>query len=205
MKKNNKIAIFIDEENVWSSYKSIGKFFKYSAFKRFFEKKFSGNVYKIFFYKAYPKNDTRSYDLNSQHKFMTYLKKGLGFYIKKKELKIIFLTDNKGNFVYDKETGKQKTFEKGNFDVEITIDAMRYINEYDMAIFFSGDSDFLPLIKFLRHSGKKVFIFSTKNSISTELRTGANGYFDIKEFPEIHGNNLQHRNKNQPDHNEQAA
>lgn len=87
--------------------------------------------------------------------------------------------------------------EKGNMDVEITIDALHHLKRYDTALFFTGDSDFLPLITYLRRGGKKVFVFSSRNNVSQELRTGADGYFDVLEIAEnIWGKNLKHREQN---------
>ena len=48
---------------------------------------------------------------------------------------------------------------KCNFDVEITIDAIRLIDYYDTFALFSGDSDFSMLLKFLRRKGKKIILF----------------------------------------------
>jgi len=42
---------------------------------------------QVFYYTAYPAEGTRSYSLDGKHKFFTFLKKGLGFVVRKKELK----------------------------------------------------------------------------------------------------------------------
>ena len=78
-------------------------------------------------------------------------------------------------------------------DVEITIDALHHIKKYNTAVFFTGDSDFLALITYLRNHGKKVFIFSSKNNVSQELRTGSDGYMDILLIEDIWGRELKHR------------
>jgi uncharacterized LabA/DUF88 family protein len=79
-------------------------------------------------------------------------------------------------------------------DVEMTIDVMFHINKYDSAVFFTGDSDFLALVTHLRTNGKKAYIISTKNNISEELRTGADGYTDLLLIKEnIWGKELSHR------------
>ena len=91
-------------------------------------------------------------------------------------------------------TGEQESIEeKGNMDVEITIDALHHLEKYDIAIFFTGDSDFLALVTYLRNHGKKVFVFSSRNNISQELRTGTDGYIDILNIDEIWGEDLRHR------------
>ena len=41
--------------------------------------------------------------------------------------------------------------------------------------------------------GKKVYIFSSKGSISEELKTGGDKYFDLRNIDEIWGKDLQHR------------
>lgn len=64
-------------------------------------------------------------------------------------------------------------------DVEMTIDALHFKVEYQTAVFFTGDSDFLALVTYLRKGGKKVHIFSSRNNISRELKTGGDGYTDV--------------------------
>lgn len=193
--ESQKIAIFIDSGNLWSSYKELGKLVNFNRLSGFISKKFGASVSKVFYYVAHPKEGTRpKLDIDKLHKFLTFLKKGLGFEVVKKELKTIYLRDNDGNILYD-ASGKAESREKGNFDVEITIDALRNLLAYDTAIFFTGDSDFLPLINYLRHSQKKVYIFSTKGCVSSELKTGADGYYDLVDCKEIHGGNLVSKDK----------
>jgi len=47
---------------------------------------------------------------------------------------------------------------KCNFDVEITIDAVRLMNKYDTIIFFSSDADFVCLLQYLKEGGKKIVL-----------------------------------------------
>lgn len=193
-KKRKRIAVFIDAGNLWSSYKEMGRVLDFNKFEKFFTDKFEGEIFKIFYYVAFPGDGTRPKDeIDNQHKFFTYLKKGLGIKVVKKPLKTIFLRDSDGELIYDQDTGEPKSIEKGNFDVEIAIDAIRYHSAYDIAIFFTGDSDFLPLITYLKTIGKKdkkVYVFSTDGSVAKELRTGTDGYYDIEEYPDIHGDDL---------------
>jgi len=79
-------------------------------------------------------------------------------------------------------------------DVEIVIDAMHYLNKYNIAALFTGDSDFLALVTYLRLHNRKVYVFSSRNNISKELRTGADAYFDILKINEdIWGEDLKYR------------
>jgi len=48
----------------------------------------------------------------------------------------------------------------------------------------------------LRTRGKKVYIFSSKNNVSEELRTGGDGYFDVLNITnDIWGRELKRRPK----------
>jgi len=190
--QSHKIAVFVDSGNLWSSYKELGKLLDFNKLDHFISQKFDAPIFKVFYYVAYPKEGTRDkIVIDNLHKFLTYLTKGLGFKVVKKELKTIFLRDSDGHIITDK-SGKPKSHEKGNFDVEITMDVLIHSIAYDIAVFFTGDSDFLPLISYLRNSkeSKRVYIFSTKGCVSNELKTGADGYFDLCDCSEIHGNNL---------------
>jgi uncharacterized LabA/DUF88 family protein len=182
-KKGNVIYVFIDASNVWNVVKSKRKFIEYSHLKNYFKEKFDANEVEVFYYDAYPKKGTRDYDLDGKHKFYTYLKKGLGFVVRKKELKRISVISEIGESI----------IEKGNMDVEITIDALHHVDKYNIAVLFSGDSDFLALVSYLRNRGKKVYIFSSQGSISEELKTGGDGYFDLRKIDETWGKNLHHR------------
>lgn len=183
-KVNNTVYVFIDASNLWQAQKAKGRFLDYQKITNYIKNKYFGSSIKVFYYTAYPANGTRNYDLKSKHKFFIYLKKGLGFEVKKKELKRISVTDEFGESIK----------EKGNMDVEMTIDAIHFSDKYDIAVLFTGDSDFLALVNYLRNKTKKVYICSSENNVSQELRTGADGYVDILKIEEdIWGRELKRR------------
>ena len=62
---------------------------------------------------------------------------------------------------------------KCNFDVEISVDAIRLLDKYDTLALFSGDSDFVSLIRFLKKKGKKVILFKA-GFITSDLREVSN-------------------------------
>ena len=41
-------------------------------------------------------------------------------------------------------------------DVEIVVDAMHNIDNYEIVVFFTGDSDFLALINYLKNHNKQL-------------------------------------------------
>lgn len=168
---NRKVSVFIDASNLWQAMKAKGFTLDMAKLFEYLKERYKTTELEVYYYTAYPADDTRDYNLDSLHKFHTYLKKALGVNVRKKALKQIKL---------DKVNDKGYAFEeKGNMDVELAIDAVHYLKTYDTAVMFSGDSDFLGLVKFLRARGKKIYVFSTRNNISSEMRTGADGYIDI--------------------------
>ena len=150
--------------------KTKGQLLDFDKLLAYLQERYKASELKVFYYDAYPAEGTRSYDTTGKHRFYTRLKKKLGIIVRKKELKRIVAEDSRFEDGF---------IEKGNMDVELTIDAVHFVQNYDTAILFTGDSDFLGLVKFIKARGKKVYIFSSRNNISSELLTGGDGYVDL--------------------------
>jgi uncharacterized LabA/DUF88 family protein len=165
----NSVYVFIDASNLWQAQKAARKLFDYAKLVRYLRRRFVANELVVYYYTAYPAEGTREYSLDGKHKFFTFLEKGLGMVVRKKELKQIRVSAPTG----------VRIEEKGNMDVELTIDAVDLVNNYNVAILFTGDSDFLPLVEYIRGKGKRAYVFSSRNNVSSELRTGADGYYDV--------------------------
>ncbi|NTV05643.1 MAG: NYN domain-containing protein [Chlorobiaceae bacterium] len=69
--------------------------------------------------------------------------------------------------IVNKETGV--IVMKGNLDVELVVDALSDADQYDTFILFSGDSDFLPLLRALKEKGKELMVYSTQGLSAREL------------------------------------
>lgn len=184
MTKEVRLSVFIDASNLWQAQKTKGCLFDYQKLIGFIKDEYNATSIAVFYYTAYPATGTRTYNLDGRHKFYLFLQKGLGFIVRKKPLKQIPVHTSAGDAVE----------EKGNMDVEMAIDAVNTVNKYDIAVLFTGDSDFLALVRFIRTRNKKVYIFSSRNNISSELRTGADGYTDVLKIEaDIWGRQLKHR------------
>jgi uncharacterized LabA/DUF88 family protein len=186
IKTGSKLYVLIDASNVWNAIKSARKFIDYKKLKDYFENNLEAKNIRFFYYDAFPEEGTREYDVSKKHNFYTYLKKGLGFTVRKKKLKLVHITN---------DDGEKEVKEKGNMDVEMTIDLVEKIDEYDAVFLFSGDVDFLALANYLKRHNKKIYIFSTKGNISNELKTGGSGYFELKDMKCIWGKELVRREK----------
>ena len=64
---------------------------------------------------------------------------------------------NTRSITYDAQ-GKFVLLPKCNFDVEICIDAIRLMDEYNTLCLFSSDADFISLFRFLKNKGKKIIL-----------------------------------------------
>ncbi|MFH0845985.1 MAG: NYN domain-containing protein [Patescibacteria group bacterium] len=69
----------------------------------------------------------------------------------------------------DNDGKKFVKIRKCNFDVEISVDAIKKIDKYDTFCLFSGDADFVYLNNFLRKRGKKVILIKG-GYITSKLR-----------------------------------
>lgn len=181
------VHVYIDASNLWEAQKAKGKNFDFKKLTNYLKTRYKATEILMHYYTAYPAKGTRDYDTSGKHRFYTFLKKGLGFVVRKKELKRI---------PSESSTHADGLIEKGNMDVELTIDAVHNCNKFSTAIFFTGDSDFLGLVKYLRARNKKVYIFSSRNNISSELLTGADGYTDLLNITDdIWGNDISYRSQ----------
>ena len=61
---------------------------------------------------------------------------------------------------------------KSNFDVEISVDAIRLLQKYDSFCLFSGDSDFTYLVNFLKKNKKKFIVIASRPGFSYLKRIG---------------------------------
>ena len=118
--------------------------------------------------------DTKFYSAEfatpGHQKFLWFLKKVLKFSLATKPLK-----------EYDDHTA-ERPHRKANFDVEIAVDAVFHLDDYDTLVLFSGDCDFEYLLKFLRGRGKLAIVFSRAGHIAKELPPASSYYFDIVDF-----------------------
>lgn len=76
------------------------------------------------------------------------------------------------HYFKSEEGGECLEIRKCNFDVEISVDAIKMLNHYDTFCLFSGDVDFVYLNNFLKGKRKKIIIVKA-GYITKELRASA--------------------------------
>lgn len=153
--------VFIDAANILYSQQTLHWKVDYEKLKKYFEAEC--HLKGIYFYTG------RVGDNEKQNSFIKRLEY-LGYVVKAKEVKRIRLEDD--------------TFEwKGNLDVELTIDVLGNINNFDTLILMSGDSDFAALLDTVKAQKKRVIVMSTKGHISKEFLDRAK-YINLKKLKE---------------------
>jgi uncharacterized LabA/DUF88 family protein len=72
---------------------------------------------------------------------------------------------------------------KADWDVGITVDAIRICSNVDTIVLASGDGDFLQLIDYLKNQGKRVEVIAFGRSSSSKIREAADEFIDLEDSP----------------------
>jgi uncharacterized LabA/DUF88 family protein len=152
--KNQRIAIFIDVQNLYHSARSI-----YDArvnFKNLLEDAVAGRqLIRAFAYVISTKT-------GEEKPFFEALA-ALGIEIREKPLQEFF--------------GGAK---KADWDVGLAIDAVRIAPGVDTIVICSGDGDFIPLVDYLKiNQGKRVEVASFERSTSSALIESVDDFVDL--------------------------
>jgi len=149
--KFKKVGVFCDDSNLFHAYKKYGWRVDFEKFrkllKRYCDLKF------INYYIAVPEKSDEDY--NGTQNFIQHVSSFLT--LKKKPLKYIPFG---GHII-----------RKGDVDVEIVLDVVRTINDLDVVMIMSGDSDFLELKNYVVKDKRKNILFvGYKENMAWELR-----------------------------------
>lgn len=77
--------------------------------------------------------------------------------------------------------GRYIEIPKSNFDVEISVDAVRCIENYDTFCLFSGDSDFAYLAQYLKKKYKKIIVVAS-GQVFHSLRELSDLYINAQDI-----------------------
>ena len=157
-----KTAVFIDSANVYYSEKTMGWRIDFQKLLNYFKKE--TNLFRIAYYGAINPENER------ERKFHDFLEI-IGYVVRHKKIK----------FIKDKTDLNYGGYHKGNIDVDLTIDAVHFRDDYDTFVLLSGDSDFESLIKYLKAFKKRCIVMSTKGHVSIELLRQAK-FIDFKKI-----------------------
>jgi len=136
------------------------------------------------FYYGWHKRIKRSWHILIRAKKNGFIKITKPIQFIKHYLNIEELENVKSRFIKEDYSGKFIEIPKSNFDVEISIDSIRLLNNYDTFCLLSSDSDFARLVEFLKKRGKKVIIIASGQVFYT-LKNAANLYINAQKIKRI--------------------
>ena len=72
---------------------------------------------------------------------------------------------------------------KADWDVGITVDAIRISQSVDTIVLGSGDGDFIQLVEYLKNQGKRVEVIAFGKSASSRLKETVDEFIDLGLAP----------------------
>ena len=161
-----RIALFIDGANFYGTSRSLGFDIDFKRLLSLFRQK--GQVVRALYYTLLA--DDQEY--SAVRPLMDWLEYN-GFTVVTKPAK---------EFV--DASGRRKF--KGNMDIELAVDALRFADHFDHFVLFSGDGDMRVLVAALQQKGKRVSVISTLQTqppmIADELRRQADQFIDLADL-----------------------
>ncbi|MEJ0054028.1 MAG: NYN domain-containing protein [bacterium] len=137
-----------------------------------------------FFYYGYHREHpelSAQHELNKKHRKSWYRiakAQDCGFSTRQKEIKEINDFDEDGKFV-----GVRR---KCNFDIEMAMDMLRHVEQYDTVFLRSGDSDFHKLLLYLKEKKKKqVITVCARDFVSKEVDECSDLFIPADPFKDI--------------------
>ena len=154
--KEQRVGVLVDASNMYHSAKNI--FNKRVYYKKILEEAVAGRelIRAISYVVAAEGAD--------ESPFFEALSE-LGFEVKIKNLQVF--------------AGGHK---KGDWDVGLSIDAIKLAEKMDVIVLVTGDGDYLPLVEYLQNTkGCLVEIMAFKQSASAKLIEAADDFIDLSE------------------------
>ncbi len=152
---DQRVGVFVDVQNMYYSAKNL--FERYVNFANVLKEGVAGR--KLIRATAY----TIKAEVGEEKQFFEALRMQ-GFEVKSKELQIF--------------PGGVK---KGDWDVGVTVDAIKLSRQLDVVILVTGDGDFLPLVEYLQYHGLLVEVIAFKRTASNRLIERADDFIDLGE------------------------
>jgi uncharacterized LabA/DUF88 family protein len=164
--RDEKIALFIDGANAYSTGKALGFDVDFKRLLMEFQKR--GTLLRAFFYMAVS-DDEQFSPIRPLLDWLDYN----GYSVV-----------TKANKEFVDASGRRKT--KGNMDIELAVDAMELADHVDQIVLFSGDGAFRSLVEALQRRGVRVTVISSVAShppmVASELRRQADVFEDLRDL-----------------------
>jgi len=70
---------------------------------------------------------------------------------------------------------------KADWDVGITVDAVKLAPQLDALVLVTGDGDFLPLVEYLKSQGRQIEVIAFGKTASIKLKESADDFIDLSK------------------------
>lgn len=164
---NERIGLFIDGANFYSSAKALGIDVDYKRLLDNFKTR--GRLIRAAYYTAIIEEQDRFSPIRPLVDWLDYN----GFSVVTKPAKSY--TDSAGNRRM-----------RGDMDIELAIDVLEAAAWLDHVVLFSGDGDFRRLVEAVQHKGVRVTVISTLKSsppmAADDLRRQADEFIDLSDL-----------------------
>ena len=168
---DDKIVLFIDGANLYSSAKGLGFDIDYKKLLDEFRKR--GILTRAYYYTALVEDQ----DYSPIRPLVDWLDYN-GYSLVTKTAR-----------EYTDSQGRKRW--RGDMDVEIAVDMMEMAPHVDHIVLFSGDGDFRRLVEAVQQRGVRVTVVSTMKSqppmASDDLRRQADSFVDLADLADIIG------------------
>lgn len=157
--KEQRVGVFVDVQNLYYSARNVYK--SKVDFRAILKEAIKGkNLIRAIAYVIRA-------DVKDEKNFFEALK-NLGYEVKEKDLQVFY--------------GGAK---KGDWDIGIAMDLIELAPKLDTVILVSGDGDFVPLVRHLKHAlGCYVEVMAFGKSSSQKLIEAADNYLDLDSDPQ---------------------
>jgi uncharacterized LabA/DUF88 family protein len=164
---NERIGVFIDGANFYSSAKALGIEVDYRRLLDNFRTR--GRLVRAAYYTAIIEDQDRFSPIRPLVDWLDYN----GFTVVTKPAKTF--TDSNGNRRM-----------RGDMDVDLAVDVLEAASWLDHIVLFTGDGDFRKLVEAVQRKGVRVTVISTLKSsppmASDDLRRQADEFIDLSEL-----------------------
>lgn len=164
---DERIAIFVDGSNLYSSARALGFDIDYKNLLELFSGQ--GYLVRALYYTAIWETEDEYSPLRPLVDWLDYNS---------------YTVVTKPAKEFTDATGRRRT--KGNMEVEIAVDMMEMAGRVDHMVLFSGDGDFRCLVEAVQRKGVRVSVVSTFRisppMVADELRRQADVFIELEDL-----------------------
>lgn len=166
-----RFALLIDGSNFYHTIRDLGVHVDYRRLLAYFSEQ--GDLLRANYYTALLQEGTPDWLIRLTD-WLSYN----GYHVKTKPARTVRrqISNEAGELHWTQET-------TGNIDVELAVDMLKLASHCDTLILFSGDGDFLSVIKASQRKGCRVIVVSsektTDSTVADELRRESDQFIDI--------------------------